>query len=745
VRQTVRGLVLSLAFTLQASLAIAQAAPTDRPWMNPALSPDLRADMVERQMTQAEKLRLVFGFSGRNQGAHFIASPKALGSAGYVPGVPRLGVPDLQETDAGIGVAWAHGVRPNRKTVSLPSGLATAATWDPAIGFAGGAMIGEEAHRNGFNMLLAGGVDLDREPRNGRNFEYGGEDPLLAGMMVGAQIAGIQSRHVAATVKHFALNDQESGRMTVSSDIAPTAARESDLLAFEIAIEAGHPASTMCSYNRVNGVYACENPFLLTTVLKGDWAWPGFVMSDWGADHSTVAAANAGLDQESGESYDDQPFFGEALAQAVASGQVSQARLEDMAHRILRALFAVGAIDDPPTQTPLDFAADSAVSQADAEQGAVLLKNRGGLLPLRASTASGGKALRIAVIGGHADVGVLSGGGSSQVVPPAGIALTVGPALFPGPAVYQASSPLEAIAARAGAGRVRFASGEDVAAAAKLAADSDVVIVFATRWQGEATDAPDLSLPDDQDALIAAVAKANPRTLVVLETGAAVLTPWRGQVAAILEAWYPGSSGGEAIARLLFGEVGPAGRLPITFPDSEAQLPRPVLDGAGVSGQLDSLPRFDVNYDLEGPLVGYKWFETRGLTPAYAFGTGLSYTRFSYGALEAHPNAGGVSVSFDVTNTGARAGAAVPQIYVTVHPPGEPQHNRLAGWSKLVLQPGERRHVTVQVPTRMLAAWDEAAHGWHVAAGDYAVLLAAAADDVEARVTVSVGEGRLAP
>jgi beta-glucosidase len=725
---------------LSVAPAQAQTAPAaDRPWMNPALPPDVRADLVERQMTLEEKHRLVFGYSGRNQGAHFVASPRALGSAGFVPGVPRLGIPDLQETDAGLGVAWAHGVRPLRKTVSLPSGLATAATWDPAMGFAGGAMIGEEAHRNGFNILLAGGVDLDREPRNGRNFEYAGEDPLLAGTLVGAQIAGIQSRHIAATVKHYAFNDQEAGRMVVSADIAERAARESDLLAFEIAIEAGHPASVMCAYNRVDGVYACESPFLLNQVLKGDWAWPGFVMSDWGAAHSTVAAANAGLDQESGESYDDAPVFGEALTQAIASGQVSQARLDDMVHRILRGLFAVGAFDDPPVQAPMDLAADAAVSQADEEQGAVLLKNAGDLLPL------GAKARRIAVIGGHADVGVLSGGGSSQVVPPAGIALGVGPTLFPGPAIYQASSPLAAIRARAGEASVRYASGEDLAEAVRLAADSDVVVVFATQWLGESIDAPDLSLPDDQDVLITAVAKANPHTVVVLETGGAVLTPWRGQVSAILEAWYPGSSGGEAIARLLFGEADPSGRLPITFPYREAQLPRPIEDHAHASGQGDQGPGFAVNYDLEGPLVGYKGFEARGLKPAFVFGAGLSYTRFAYDGLVVTPDPGGLSVSFEVANIGARAGADTPQIYVGVHPPGQPAHRRLGGWTKLVLQPGERRRVTVHVPARMLAAWDPAAHGWRVAAGDYPVFLAAASDDTRARTVVNVGERRLAP
>ena len=734
------GVALGASIWATSALATPPPITSPAPWMNTALSPDQRADLLEQQMTPEEKHRLVFGQPGTARADRREPPPeRSLGSAGFVPGVPRLGIPDQQETDAGIGVAWVHGARPQRKTTALPSGLATAATWDPKTGFAGGAMIGGEAHSNGFNVMLAGGVDLMREPRNGRNFEYGGEDPLLAGTMVGSQIAGIQSAHVVSTLKHYALNDQESGRMVVDSQISEKAARESDLLAFEIAAETGRPGSVMCSYNRINGTYACEHPFLLNKVLKGDWRWPGYVMSDWGAAHSTVAAANAGLDQESDYGFDDAPFFGDALTKAIADGQVPQARLDDMVHRILRSLFAVGAFDHPPTQTPIDFKADALVSRTDAERGAVLLKNDAGLLPLAAS------ARRIAIIGAHADVGVLSGGGSSQVVPPEGIAATAGPTEWPGPAIYQASSPLKALQARLPNAQIRYADGEDVAAAAKLAAESDLVIVFADQWLGEAFDAPNLSLPHGQDALIAAVAKANPKTVVVLETGGPVLTPWRGQVGAILEAWYPGSAGGEAIARLLTGEAGPRGRLPVTFPESEAQLPRPQLDGLGVAGQGDKLPRFSANYDIEGPLVGYKWFEAKGLTPAYPFGFGLSYTRFAYSRLKVESQGDGLRVSFDVTNTGAAAGTDTPQVYVGVKPAGEVAHKRLAGWGQVTLAPGAVQHVTVEVPARQLAEWKQDRHDWRVPAGSYPVYVGASSRDLTLQASVAVNESRLAP
>jgi beta-glucosidase len=389
-RQQMQGLMMALMLTtaLPTAAAHAQAAPSSasKPWMNTKLSADQRADLIVAQMTQDEKLTLVFGYFGSNQDKpKFTPHAEArMGSAGYIPGIARLGVPPQWETDAGVGVATQReSSDPYLERTSLPSGIATAATWNPDLAFKGGAMIGSEARSSGFNVQLAGGVNLARDPRNGRNFEYGGEDPLLAGVMVGAQIKGIQSNNIISTIKHWALNGQETNRMTVSSNIGDAAARQSDFLAFEFAIEQSNPGSVMCAYNRINSTYACENDYLLNEVLKKDWGYTGYVMSDWGGTHSTAKAANAGLDQESAYTFDKQPFFGAPLKAALADGSVPQARLDDMVRRITRSMFAHGLFDHPVVKGPIDFAAHAKVTQADAEEAIVLLKNDGGLLPDR--------------------------------------------------------------------------------------------------------------------------------------------------------------------------------------------------------------------------------------------------------------------------------------------------------------------------------------------------------------------------
>ena len=522
------------------------AKPAGEPWRDPNLSPDQRADLLLRHMSLDEQIALLHG--------HFPVLMKTLPagvirSAGWIPGQPGFGIPAIQESDASLGVANA-GRGDTDDAAPLPSGLALAATFDPKLAFAGGAMIGREARQKGFNVMLAGGANLARDPRNGRNFEYLGEDPLLGGLMDAAAIRGLQSNHIVTTAKHYALNDQETARGSLSADIGEAAMRESDLLEFEIAIKQGRPGSVMCSYNRLNGTYACENPLLLTDVLKRDWGYKGWVMSDWGAVHSLDSVA-AGLDQESGQEADRQVFFDAPLKAAVKDGKVPAARVRDMAHRVLRSLFAEGVIDHPLAPGGLDTRADSAAAGRVAEQAIVLLKNSSGVLPLAAGAG------RIAVIGGHADVGVISGGGSSQVIP-------VGSVKFPSPkgapswgggVIYHPSSPLKAIQARA-KGQVAYADGSDPAAAATLAKDADVAIVFATQWATEAMDIR-LQLDDQQDALIEAVAAANPHTIVVLETGGPVAMPWLDKVQGVLEAWYPGAEGGEAIARALYGEVDP--------------------------------------------------------------------------------------------------------------------------------------------------------------------------------------------
>jgi beta-glucosidase len=718
-------------FVLPASVS---AQRGNRPWMNRALSADQRADLVLRQMTRDEKLRIVFGYFGTDFPPRSYTAPREArqGSAGYVPGIPRLGIPAQWETDAGVGVATQGGARVKLERTALPSGLATTASWNPELAFRGGAMIGAEARASGFNVMLAGGVNLMRDPRNGRNFEYGGEDPLLAGTMVGAQVAGIQSNNIISTIKHYAINDQETGRDILDARIDYSAARMSDLLAFQIAIERADPGSIMCAYNRVNGSHACENPFLLTQVLRNDWGWQGYVMSDWGATHSTAAAANAGLDQDSGWPFDSQPFFGAPLRQAVARGEVSTRRLDEMARRILRSMFAHGLVDNPVTPGPIDVAAHAAVTRADAEQAAVLLRNEGRILPL------GPGLRRIAVIGGHADRGVLSGGGSSQVYPAGGNAVPgIAPTGWPGPVVYYPDAPLAAIRAQAPGASVTFNDGTDPAAAARVAANAEVVIVFANQWATESADVP-LVLTDNQDALIDAVARANPRTVVVLQTGGPVLMPWAGRVGAILEAWYPGTAGGGAIANLLFGRVNPSGHLPVTFPRDESQLVRRTLDGVGLPANTP----FPVAYS-EGARVGYKWFDANNFEPLFPFGHGLSYTRFDYDHFTAELSGEDLRVSFRVENEGGVRGMDVPQLYVSPAGGGWEAPQRLAGFTKVDLEPGATREVTLTVDPRLLATWDDATHQWHIAAGEYRLMLGESSRDVNERVTIRLPERRL--
>jgi beta-glucosidase len=696
----------AIAVTFGAMLATQAGAA--QPWMNPKLSPDKRADLLQAQMTADEEYSLLHGHMPAMMHNRPPSIPRV---AGHFDGVPRLGIPDIWESDASLGVANAG--REHDDATALPAGLALAATFDPKLAFNSGAMIGKETRQKGFNVLLAGGANIAREPRNGRNFEYLGEDPLLAGTLDGASIRGIQSAHVASTAKHFALNDQETGRMVGSVDMTPAAARESDLLAFEIAIQSGQPLSVMCSYNRIDSVYACENPTMLNGVLKGDWGWKGWVMSDWGAVHS-AAAATAGLDQESGEELDRAIYFDQPLRQAVASGQIPAARVHDMVHRILRGLFASGVMDHPVKAGGLDTTADGKIAARAAEQGVVLLKNDGGLLPLAA------KAQKIVVIGGHADVGVMSGGGSSQVIPLGSVKLPPpkGAPFWSAGVVYHPYAPLKAIMARAHGGAVTYVDGSDPAAAAAAAKDADVVVVFATQWASEAMDVS-LTLQDNQDALIGAVAAANPRTVVVLESGDPVLMPWLGKVGAVVEAWYPGANGGETIAKVLYGEVNPSGRLPISFPASVDQLPHPVLPGSDqlVGGSQDATHPFDINY-TEGSDVGYRWYAKTGKAPLFPFGRGLSYTSFKYDHLSVKGGST-VTVSFRVTNTGKKAGIDTPQVYLSAEPNRTQQ--RLIGWSRVALKPGETRTVTVTADKRLLANWDEAAHGWKVDAGAFKV------------------------
>jgi beta-glucosidase len=717
----------SLAYRFALLVASATAAVAVAAQPAPS-NPDERAADAVSKMSLDEKLQFVFSYFATDwQGQHPPAGVR-YGSAGFVPGLPRLGIPPQWETDAGIGVATQGGAQEKRLRTALPSGIATAATWNPEVAFRGGQMIGSEARASGFNVMLAGGVDLARDPRNGRNFEYAGEDPLLAGTIVGSEIAGIQSNHIISTTKHYALNDLETGRKGHDAVIDHAAARMSDLLAFQLAIERGHPGSVMCSYNKVDGDFACENAWLLNDVLKRDFHYPGYVMSDWGAVHSTEKAALNGLDQESGWPFDDKPYFREPLKAAVLAGRVPEARIDDMARRVVRSLYATGAADNPVSENgPIDYSANAAVSQADAEQGIVLLKNDGNLLPL------GPSVRRIVVIGGHADKGVLAGSGSSLVYPRGGNAVPgLAPTAWPGPVVYYPSSPVEALRSLAPNASITYVDGANPAAAAAAARGADVAIVFATQWSSESIDVP-MALDGNQNALIESVAQANPRTAVVLETNAGVIMPWAARVPAIVEAWYPGTAGGAAIANVLSGRVNPSGHLPITFYQSDGQLPRPVRPGG--NSEMD---QFSINYS-EGAAVGYKWMQRQHLQPLFPFGHGLSYTSFAYGPISATgQRTGAVHVRFTMSNSGRRPGMAVGQVYASPVAGGWEAPQRLVGFAKVGLAPGQSKTVKIDVDPRLLATFDEVGHAWHIRGGQYRLMLGASSADLRSNTSVAL-------
>jgi beta-glucosidase len=694
-----------------------------QPWMNSSLSPEERAGLVLTQMTLDEKIALLHG-NGMSHVPQWQMPLTNLGNggAGYVEGVKRLGIPPLFISDAAYGVrdSGANG----RYSTALPANLAVASSWDLHGACEYGALIGRELRAQGFNMTLGGGTNVTREPRNGRTFEYVGEDPVLAGTMVGYLMKCEQAQHVIGDIKHFAVNDQETGRNIVNAVISKRAMQESDLLAFHIGIEIANPGAVMCSYNRINGDYACENTYTLHDVLKKDWRYKGFVISDWGGTHSTEKASAAGMDQE-------QPmaaYFGPALTQAVKDGKVSMADIDDHARRVLYAEFLSGIVDHPVEKGVVDVAGGLEIAQHLEEESIVVLKNEKGILPL-----SPAKIRSIAVIGGHADVGMISGGGSAQVDPPGGNAIAP-----PGEGathwqdhIWFPTSPLKALQAKFPNAKVEFSSGQDRTAAADLAKSADVAIVFGYQWLAEGMDLATLSLPDNQDVLIEQVAAANPHTIVVLETGTAVTMPWIGKVDGVVEAWYAGSSGHTALANVLAGEVNPSGKLAMTFPLSDADLPHPVIpqlsavdEGQGTgadNGRAHSESRYTVHYD-EGVKVGYKWYDAENKPVLFPFGYGLSYTTYSYSGLKVTPGTE-TTVTFTVKNSGSRAGTEIAQVYAALPASAGEPPKRLVGWSRVKLNPGESREVSVAVDPKYLSIFDEAADGWKLVPGSYSFMV----------------------
>ena len=735
-------LTVIAALALISAASIAAAQNNDRPWMNPSLSPEERADLVLKQLTLDEKLALLHG----NGMAHapqwqMPLSNLTNGGAGYVEGVNRLGIPPLVISDAGYGVRDSGANA--RYSTAMPSSLGATASWDPDSACEFGTVIGKELRAQGFNMTLGGGVDLTREPRNGRNFEYAGEDPLLAGTMVGNLMKCEQGQHVVGDIKHYVMNDQETGRFFVNSVISKRAMQESDLLAFHIAISIANPGAVMCSYNRINDDFGCENPYTLHDVLKNDWGFNGFVISDWGGTHSTEKASAAGLDQE-------QPmadFFGSKLKEAVEAGRVPMSEIDDHARRVLYAEFLSGIVDDPPQKSVVDVEKGFEVAQRVEEKSIVLLKNSPALLPIMLS-----KIHSIAIIGGHADVGMISGGGSAQVDPPGGNAIMPpgkGATIWQKP-VWFPTSPLKALQAKLPNTKIDFDPGTDTKSAASLAKSADLAIVFAYQWESEDMDLPSLSLPDNQDALIEQVASANPHTIVVLETGTAVTMPWIDKVAGVVEAWYAGSSGHKALADVLFGDVNPSGKLPLTFTKSEADLPHPeppkipaesqahagdVADNGAPSSNASAHTGYAVHYD-EGAAIGYKWFEEQHKKPLFAFGFGLSYTSYAYSGLSV--DSGTKTVHFTVKNTGKRPGSEIAEVYARLPKGTDEPYMRLVGWTRVALAPGESKAVSVAIDDRALKIFDEEKNAWNMTPGDYQVLAGGSSDNTSLTGTLVV-------
>ncbi len=645
-------------------------------------SVETRVNALVSRMTLDEKIELLGGVNG------FDTAP-----------IPRLGIPSLKMSDGPMGV------RNYGPSTAFPAGAALAATWDRNMARRVGQAMGWDARARGVDILLAPAVNIQRVAVGGRNFEYFSEDPFLAGQVAASFVRGIQSEGVIATVKHYVANNQERRRQSVSAEIDERTLHEIYLPAFKAAIEQGGAWAVMAAYNRVNGVHAAEDKTLLTDILKKRWGYRGLVMSDWGATHKGVQAALAGLDLEM-----PWPRYMNAntLLPAIRSGEIPVSVIDDKVRRILRAAISMGLIGSVVKRSggPRNPSASDAVALEAAREAVVLLRNRNRLLPLDRQAVHS-----IAVFGPNASPAVTGGGGSSHVTPD------------------RATSVLEGIEELAKPAGIRvdalpFSASGGYAAESALAAKDDVAVVcvgFNPNTEHEGSDRT-FGLPPGQDGLIEAVAKANPRTIVVLNSGGAVdMTRWIGQAGALLEAWYPGQEGGRAIAEILLGDVNPSGKLPETFErkwgDAAADRNYP-----GHSGKVDY---------KEGIFVGYRWFDHSGTKPLFPFGFGLSYSTFRFSGLALERRGSAVEVGLRVENTSRRRGAEVAEVYVEeLHPTVPMPPRQLKGFARVELGPGETRVVRISLPRSAFAHYDTAIHNWKVDPGEYEILVGSSSRDL---------------
>jgi beta-glucosidase len=649
-------------------------------WLDAQLPVDVRVNRLMSAMDPLQESTLL----------HLISDNLADPYEGYTPAIPSLCIPSITEQDGSAGVAsgWTQSFG---GTTQLPAPIADAAAFDPRLARSYGGVIGSEEAAKGVDMALAPTLNIDRSPLWGRSYESLGEDPYLTGALGVQLVEGIQAHRVVSVTKHFAVYNQERHRGTLSDDaiVSARAMHEIYLPAFATVVQQAHPGGIMCSYNLINGTPACQDMALLSQTLRNEWGFAGFVRSDCGSVYAQQPAIAAGVSQIKCSGF----YNPSQMAKAVAAGALPRASLNALVVPLLRVLFRYNLIGDPHPATPhapVAVVADQRVALQTANEGAVLLKNTGDLLPLHLDHIPS-----LALIGADSATPMPSGFGAIYVRP------------------ARRSTVLAAFRGVLGS-RVHYTAGSDIEAAVAIARSSRVAIVVVNDVERERHDRTTLALPGKQNALIAAIERVNPRTIVVLETGGAVLMPWLSSTPALIETWYPGETAGTSLVQLLSGHVDPGGKLPVTFPGSQAAAPdtTPATFG-GVDGR--TLYR-------EGIDVGYRWYEANDVAPQFSFGFGLSYTKFGFSDLRVQPHGPGqLTVSAVVTNLGTRLGSDVAQCYVGDPPStGEPPR-QLRGFQRVTLAPGAAATVTMTLRPGDLAVWDTASNAWNVAPGVYQV------------------------
>ncbi|GAA2719640.1 beta-glucosidase [Cellulomonas aerilata] len=697
------------------------AVPAGCPWMDTRLSPDERARLLLDASSLQQKMRWLV-----EQPAN---SPTQTDFSGVSYPAQLPCTPTVVYTDGPDGVRFTEGV------TAFPAPIALAATWDTELAYDKGAAQAAEAFDKGKNVVLGPGIAAGRTPLSGRTPEYLGEDPVLMGALGAAVTRGIQqgdpARPVLANIKHYVGNEQELDRQTSNSVIDQRTLRELYDLPFEIIVAEGEPESIMCSYNQVNGAYGCENT-ILREVLKDELGFDGYVMSDFRAVHSTAPSLNAGLDQEL-----NRPVFftPAALEEALAAGTITAQRIDEAAFRVVRSYIRGGLFDRPLPATPVADASTpehKAIARRMAAEGTVLLKNDG-VLPLA------GDGLDVALIGPTASSTPTNGVDARTAC---SMTWRFGGNTLLCEDVVSAETALAARLAELG-GTLTFDDGSDPAAAARTAAAADVAVVVGYRTMGEFADLADLSLENGGDALVSAVAAANPSTVVVLQTGSATDMPWLDDVSAVLQTWYPGEQQGPALADVLWGDTNPSGKLPMTFPRSLADTPTrtpeqyPGVFADGTTTRTDAAAIRQVRFS-EGRQVGYRWYEAQGIDPLFAFGHGLSYTTFGYDSLHVTPKIVDgerkMQVHVRVTNTGERAGTEIAQVYLDLPAEAGQPSRRLVAWQRVQLEPGEREYVHLTLSAdelrdrHLLQYWSQSAGDWVTPRGTFSVHVGGSSD-----------------